>query len=117
MLLLVLTGCATTPQSEVWNDISVSRLETGMTKAQVESIFGQPTRTQAFSGGRSAYVYLRSADENQTSNRLLKVVSLGIAKIVVVDALSIMFKDNEVVDFKYEERADNNMVEAGGFDG
>ena len=109
------SGCATMQSEEVWNDDSVADLSVGMTKEQVEEIFGQPTRTQTFSGGRSAYVYLRSADEAKTSNKALKIVSLGIAKTVVVDALSIMFENNVVSDFKYEEKADNNMVEAGGF--
>lgn len=112
----LLAGCATTQTEEVWNDESVRNLQAGMTKTEVESIFGKPTRTQTFSGGRSAYVYLRSADESKTSNKLLKVASLGMAKTIVVDALSIMFQDNNVIDFKYEEKADNNMVEAGGFD-
>ena len=111
----LVTGCATMQSEEVWNDDSVADLSVGMTKEQVEEIFGQPTRTQTFSGGRSAYVYLRSADEAKTSNKALKIVSLGIAKTVVVDALSIMFENNVVSDFKYEEKADNNMVEAGGF--
>jgi outer membrane protein assembly factor BamE (lipoprotein component of BamABCDE complex) len=120
ILLIVaclLTACAATQGEEVWNDESVTRLELGMTKAEVESIFGKPTRTQTFSDGRTAYVYLRSADEAKTSNTALKVVSLGMAKTIVVDALSIMFQDNAVTDFKYEEKADNNMTEAGGFDG
>ena len=116
VVVLVLTGCATVKNEEVWNDDSVRSLEIGMTKAQVESMFGEPTRTQTFSGGRTAYVYLRSADENQASNTFFKVASLGIAKTVIVDALSIMFEDDVVSDFKYEERADNNMTEAGGFD-
>lgn len=111
----LVTGCATMQSEEVWNDDSVADLSVGMTKEQVEEIFGQPTRTQTFSGGRSAYVYLRSADEARTSNKALKIVSLGTAKTVVVDALSIMFENNVVSDFKYEEKADNNMVEAGGF--
>lgn len=115
LMALLLFGCASMQSEEVWNDDSVTNLQVGMTKTQVESIFGEPTRTQMFSGGRSAYVYLRSADEAKASNSFIKVTSLGMAKTITVDALSIMFESDKVIDFKYEEKADNNMTEAGGF--
>ena len=116
-LALLMAGCATMPGEEAWNDDSVAELQVGMSKSQVESIFGEPSRTQTFSGGRSAYVYLRSADEAKASNNFIKITSLGMAKTITVDALSIMFENDQVIDFKYEEKADNNMTEAGGFDG
>ncbi len=112
--VILLTGCATTQSGEVWNDNSVTNLKVGMTKTQVETIFGKPTRTQAFSGNRSASVYLRPSDDSKGMNSYIKFMTLG-TKIMVADALSIMFKDGKVSDFKYEENADNNMVEAGGF--
>ena len=115
-IAFLLTGCASMQSEEAWNDDTVSQLKIGMTQSEVESIFGKPSRTQTFSGGRNSYVYLRSADEAKTSNTYLKVVSLGLAKTVTVDALSVMFENGRVTDFKYEEKADNNMTEAGGFD-
>ena len=112
----LLTGCATMSGEEKWNDDSIAGLSVGMTKAQVEAIFGEPSRTQTFAGNKSASIYLRPSDDAKTSNKYVQIVSLGIAKTPIVDALSIMFEDGVVSDFKYEESADNNMTAAGGFD-
>jgi len=112
---VLLAGCATTQSEEVWNDDSVANLSTGMTVAQVEAAFGKPSRTQTFSGNRTAYVYLRPSDDAKKSNKYVQIVSLGIAKTPIVDALSIMFENGKVSDFKYEENADNNMTAAGGY--
>ena len=113
--VLLVSGCATTQSEEVWNDDSVANLSVGMTIEQVEAAFGKPSRTQTFTGNRTAYVYLRPSDDAKTSNKYVQIVSLGIAKTPKVDALSIMFEDGVVSDFKYEENADNNMTAAGGF--
>lgn len=34
---------------------------------------------------------------------------------ITVDALTIMFERDQVLQYKYEENADNDMVEAGGY--
>ena len=116
---ITLSGCATTSSGSKWNDETVTRLSEGMSKAEVSEMFGDPTKKETHSGGKEVWIFRRATDQGGFGDKYVFVVTLGTiggANATRVDALSVMFSDDKVEKFKYEEHADNNMVEAGGFD-
>jgi len=111
---LILSACATTTGID-WTDTTVTQLETGMSKATILSMFGDPT-SQSITDKGEVLIFKRASDESGAVGKYITVMTLGVRSgenAISVDALRIEFQNDVVTAYEYTENVDNNFGQAG----
>jgi len=98
---ITLSACATTTGVN-WTDSTVTQVETGMSKAAILSLFGDPT-SQSITDKGEVLIFKRASDESGAVGKY----------IISVDALRIEFQNDVVTAYEYTENVDNNFGQAG----
>jgi len=111
---VALSACATTTGVN-WTDSTVTQIETGMSKASVLSLFGNPT-SQSITDKGEVLIFKRASDESGAVGKYITVMTLGVRSgenAIAVDALRVELKNDVVTGYEYTENVDNNFGQAG----
>jgi len=112
--VFILSACATTTGID-WTDTTVTEVQTGMSKAAILSLFGDPT-SQSITDKGEVLIFKRASDEAGAVGKYITVMTLGVRSgenAISVDALRVELKNDIVTAYEYTENVDNNFGQAG----
>jgi outer membrane protein assembly factor BamE (lipoprotein component of BamABCDE complex) len=116
ILVLGLTGCASTSQQSKFTATTVEQIKAGMTKDEVTTILGEPRSRMADNDGGEIWQYRKNALEGKAVKIMANITSFGLDTAVDAeyqDILTVTFQTNVVLKATYEENVHNLTPLAG----
>ncbi len=80
VVVIGLAGCSTTPQTKFTAD-TISKIKSGMTKADVTSIAGEPRMRSVDNDGNELWQYRKDAQEGKGFRTMMNIASYGMTRV------------------------------------
>lgn len=106
LAVIVCCGCAASAPQSTFTASSVSEIKSGMTKAQVTGLLGEPRSRSIDNGHNEVWQYRKNAQEGKGMKTYENIASMGLLAghdAEYQDILTVTFKNDVVTGSAYEE--------------